>query len=125
MQILTAVQSYLQAQGYNHIYRDYMPAANAQLQAINLTQWDHTVGQINDGTGIRYIQIQCRDVSYDAAYVTCARIFGLLDSGPDERLIDLTADVYCVARPRRGPLILERGSGYTTIYCEVALWTAN
>lgn len=123
--MLSALKSYLTAQGYKNVYCDYMPDVSKQLQAINITMWDHTVGAICDGTGVRYIQVQCRDTDYATALSTCNGIFKLLDSGINEKVIDLTADIFCIARPCRGPVIYERGQGYTTFYCEVALWGVN
>ena len=102
-----------------------MPDINETVQAINVTKWDHTVGAVNDGTGTHYIQVLCRDNDYHKAYNTCKSIFELLDSGSDETLINLTKKTFCIARPRRGPIILERGEGYTTMYCEIALWGKN
>lgn len=123
--MLSALKSYLEQQGYKNIYCDYMPDQNQQLQAISLVKWQHTVGSINDGTGVHYIQIQCRDRDYGSAYDVCSSIFTLLDSGGEEKLISLTDNIFCIARPRRGAIVLERGAGYTTFYCEIALWGNN
>jgi hypothetical protein len=123
--MLSALKLFLEKQGYKNIYCDYMPDTNNQLQAINITCWNHTVADICDGTGVRYIQIQCRDTDYAAAYNICHSIFTLLDSGVDEKIINLTDDVFCIARPRRGPTIYERGNNYTTFYFETALWGTN
>lgn len=51
--------------------------------------------------------------------------FNLIDSGTEETVINLTDKIFCIARPRRGAVILERGEGYTTYYCEIALWGEN
>lgn len=123
--MLEALQSYLTANGYKNINCDYMPDINDTVQAINITKWKHTVGAVNDGTGTHYIQVLCRDNDYRKAYNTCKSIFELLDSGTDETLINLTDKVFCIARPRRGAIILERGEGYTIMYCEIALWGKN
>lgn len=120
-----ALKDYLIAQGYENIFCDYMPDVSNYPSAINLSKWDHTVGSINDSSGMHYIQIQVRAATAEQAYKTCSEIFALLDSGTEEKLIYLTDDVYCIARPRRGPIILERGEGYTTYYCEIALWGEN
>lgn len=123
--MLTALQSYLTVQGYSNVCCDFMPDINTTVQAINITKWNHIVGSINDGTGTHYIQVQCRDSTYQKAYQTCKSIFKLLDSGTDEELINLADDTFCIARPRRGVVIYERGEGYTTMYCEIALWGKN
>ncbi len=123
--MLTALQSYLTAQGYSNVCCDFMPDINTAVQAINITKWNHIVDSINDGTGTHYIQVQCREDTYQKAYQTCKSIFELLDSGIDETLINLKDDIFCIARPRRGPIIYERGECYTTMYCEIALWGKN
>lgn len=124
--MLTALKLFLESKGHTNIYCDYMPdIKNTKPQAINVTMWDYTVGNISDGTGVKYVQVQCRDSSYAAAKDTCTAIFKLLDSGVNEVLINLTDTVFCIARPRRGPIIYERGSSYTTFYCEIALWGIN
>lgn len=125
VQMVEALKAYLESKGYKNVTCDFMPDVSKRVQAINLAQWSHTVGSINDGTGTRYIQVQCRDTTRDKAYKTCVEIFKLLDSGTEEHVINLTDTVFCIARPRRGPLLLERGSGYVTFYCEIALWGEN
>lgn len=122
--MLKELQQYLMAQGYENVYRDYMPSTGTTKKAINVTEWDNTVGSINDGTGTHYIQVQCRNPTYEGAYKTCHDIFTLLDSGTEETLINLTLDTFCIARPRRAPMILERDkdSGCVTFYCEITLW---
>lgn len=123
--MLYALRDYLIKQGYTNVFCDFMPDVSKNLSAINLTKWDHTVGSINDGTGMHYIQIQCREATAQEAYKVCSGIFKLLDSGENEQLIQLTEEQYCIARPRRGAIIYERGEGYTTYYCEIALWGKN
>jgi len=122
--VLKELQQYLMAQGYENVYRDYMPSIETTKKAINVTEWDNAMGSINDGTGTHYIQIRCRNPTYDDAYQTCHDIFALLDSGTEEMVINLTPDTFCVARPRRAPMIMERDedSGCVTFYCEIALW---
>lgn len=123
--MLSAIKSYLESNGYSNIYTDFMPDVQDMPSAINLTKWDHTIGDINDGSGTHYVQVQVRRDNYSTADEDCKSIFNLLDSGSDETVIQLTADVFCICRPRRGPLILDRGAGYTTFYCEIAVWGEN
>lgn len=120
-----ALKDYLLTQGYTNIFCDYMPDVSVCLGAIDLSKWNHTVGSINDGSGMHYIQIQVRSATAEQAYKTCSEIFALLDSGTEEKLIRLNENIHCIARPRRGAIILERGEGYTTYYCEIALWGEN
>lgn len=120
-----ALKEYLLAKGYTNIYCDFMPDVSKQLEAINLSKWDHTVADINDGSGLTYIQIQVRRTAAEEAYRVCSELFNLIDSGTEETVINLTDEIFCIARPRRGAIILERGEGYTTYYCEIALWGQN
>lgn len=120
-----ALREYLLNSGYTNVYCDFMPDVSRSIEAINLSKWDHTVGSINDGSGMHYIQIQVRSATAEQAYKTCSEIFALLDSGTEETVINLTDEIFCIARPRRGANILERGEGYTTYYCEIALWGEN
>lgn len=123
--MLEALKAYLEARGYRDIYRDTMPDPSKQPEAVGLLQWNHTVGSINDGTGTHYIQIQVRRRTYDGAKRVCTELFQLLDSGTEETVIDLTPEVFCIARPRRGPIKMASGAGYTTYYYELALWGPN
>lgn len=120
-----ALREYLLSNGYTNVYCDFMPDASKQIEAINLSKWDHTVAEINDGSGFTYIQIQVRRATAEEAYRVCSRLFNLIDSGTEETVINLTDKIFCIARPRRGAVILERGEGYTTYYCEIALWGEN
>ena len=90
-----------------------------------MSEWDNVIADINDGTSTHYVQVQVRRATYNLAKQDCKKIIKLLDSGSDERLIWLTEDKCCIARPRRGAIILERGEGYTTFYCELAIWAEN
>lgn len=123
--MLNELKSYLTSKGYDAISLDSLPDPSVKPEVIGLFEWNHTVGAINDGTGTHYIQIQVRRRNYDAAKQVCTELFQLLDSGPDEQVIDLTPDVFCIARPRRGPVKLASGGGYTTFYYELALWGPN
>lgn len=120
-----ALREYLLNNGYTNIYCDFMPDVSSQLEAINLSKWNHTVAEINDGSGLTYIQIQVRRTAAEEAYRVCSELFNLIDSGTEETVINLTDEIFCIARPRRGAIILERGEGYTTYYCEIALWGQN
>lgn len=115
------LKQYLTEHGYKNIYIDFMPAAEKVSDAIGLMKWDAPVSQ-TFGEVTHYIQIQIRRKSYDEAKNDCRSIMELFDSGMDERLIWLDEVSSCIARPRRAPLILERGAGYTTFYCEIAIW---
>lgn len=120
--MLEALKAYLEACEYKNISLDYIPDPKTRTDAIALFEWEHTVGTIHDGTGVHLVQIQVRRETRSEAKAVCASLFHLLDSGPEERVIDLTPDVFCIARPRRGPAKLEAGAGYMTFYCEIALW---
>lgn len=119
------LRKYLISQGYENVFCDYMPSVTDYPYAINLSKWEHTVGDINDGTGMHYIQVQVRSPTAEEAHDTCAEIFRLIDSGTEETLIHLAKDTCCIARPRRGVILLERSAGSVTYYCEIALWGEN
>lgn len=123
--MLSALKTYLESQEYENVSYEMMPDMSQQVPAVNLVKLDHIVDEINDGTGTQIIQVQCRRVSYEEAYNACKGIFTLLDSGMNESVVQLTDKVFCIARPQRGPLLLERGDGFVTIYCEIALWGKN
>ena len=120
--MLDSLKQYLGQQGIENIFLDVMPPVEKQLEAVGLFEWDNTVPEINDGSGVHYIQVQVRRSTYDSAKAQCRKIFDLLDSGTDERVLHLSDEIFCIGRPRRGALLLERGEGYSTFYCEIALW---
>jgi hypothetical protein len=118
--MLDNLKSYLQHQGFDNIFLDFMPPVEKCINAIDLAEWNNVPN--NDGSATHYIQVQVRRAAYDTAKLDCKHIMELLDSGTDETLIWLTSDVFCIATPRRGATILSRGEGYTTFYGELALW---
>lgn len=94
--------------------------------AIGLFVFSHTLPEINDGSGVRYVQVQARSKAPSRAYADAHAIAALLDSGQDEKIIDLTADRWCIARPRNMPRKLSVDTaGRTIYYFEVALWGDN
>lgn len=123
--MIEALAEYLESLGYDNVYCDYLPDVSQQRDCIYLGKWDHTLPLINDGTGVQYIQIQVRRKDYTTANADCNAIFKLLDSGLEEKVLHLTDTHWCIARPRRGPLLLDRGTNYTTFYFELALWGEN
>lgn len=124
--MLDGLKLYLEKEGISNIYLDLMPHVDNGVEAVNLVEWDNVIPTGgNDGTSTHYVQVQVRRSSYDDAKRDCKKILGLLDSGTDERLIWLTDDMCCICRPRRGAVILERGEGYTTFYCELVIWADN
>jgi hypothetical protein len=121
---LDDLKAFLTARGYTAIYRDTMP--DQPDECIGLFVWDHTVPDINDGSGVRYVQIQVRCMDGDDANAAAHAIFALLDSGMDETKIWLTDDRWCIARPRRGPKKMSvDATGRVVYYTEVALWGSN
>lgn len=124
--MLDDLKLYLEQEGISGIYLDLMPPVESGIDAVNLSEWDNVISPDgNDGTSTHYVQIQVRRTSYNLAKQDCKKILILLDSGMEEKLIWLTDDICCIARPRRGATILERGEGYTTFYCELAIWGEN
>ena len=51
--MIEALQTFLEGRGYTNIYLDMLPAAERQTDVISLFEWDHTLGAINDGTGVQ------------------------------------------------------------------------
>ena len=123
--MLDALKDYLVSQGYTNVFADYMPPFSTQPELIYISCWNHSIAEMNDGTGVYYIQVQVRRTDPAAARQVCTDIFKLLDSGLDEKLIELNADSWCIARPRRGVLLLDRTTEITTYYYELALWGEN
>ena len=124
--MLLELGKYLKSKGYKNICADYMPDVNEQLEVIYIGKWGDTPGKVADA--VHYIQIQVRRKTYEAAFSVCNELYKLLDSNREddiETVIQLTGDVFCIAIPRRGPVIMERGSNYATFYSELALYGPN
>lgn len=119
--MLESLKSYLQSQGFENIFLDFMPPVEKCVNAVDLAEWNNVVNN-GDCSTQHYIQIQVRRESYDLAKSDCQHIIELLDSGTAERLIQLTSETFAVIRIRRGSVILSRGEGYTTFYGEIAVW---
>ena len=119
--MLDRLKSYLQNQGFENIFLDFMPAVEKSVNAVDLAEWNNVVNS-GDNSSQHYIQVQVRRESYDLAKSDCQRILELLDSGIDETPIQLTENTFCISRIRRREVILSRGEGYTTFYGEIAVW---
>ena len=104
--MLDSLKHYLEKEGICGIFLDFMPDMGKQPDAVALYEYDNSVPEINDGTGIHRIQVQVRRNSYDEAKNVCRQIFNLLDSGTDERVIWLNSEIFCIGRPHRGALLL-------------------
>lgn len=123
--MIDALKDFLLGKGYTNVYADFLPDPSNQRDVIALAKWQHTFGEINDGTGLHFIQIQVRRRTAEEAQRVCRELFLLLDSGIDETPLPLTPETFCIARPRRGPVLMERTNQYTKYYCEIALWGEN
>ena len=119
--MLASLKVYLQNQGIDNIFLDFMPAVEKSVNAVDLAEWNNVVNS-GDNSSQHYIQVQVRRESYDLAKSDCQRILELLDSGIDETPIQLTENTFCISRIRRREVILSRGEGYTTFYGEIAVW---
>lgn len=120
--MIDALSDFLVNQGYTNVYIDNLPDEATAPEAIGIFCWDNTVAEINDGSGTFYVQLQVRRKTAVEAYEVCRELFKLLDSGLDEQKLQLNDSRWCIARPRRGPVIIDRTSNTTTYYCEIALW---
>ena len=120
---LEDLKAFLSGHVYN-IFRDTMP--DQPDDAVGLFLYAHAVGGINDGTGVRHVQVQVRRKDPDEAYTVACELCALLDSGVDEALIDLAPGRWCIARPTALPKKLGVDeSGRTTYYFETGLWGSN
>ncbi len=121
---LEDLKGYLVSQKIEHIYRDMLP--DEPDKAVGLFLWSHSVPTINDGSGVRYVQVQVRDTDWDSAYLLCWEIARMLDSGEEERQLHLTDTRWCIARPRMMPRKLSvDDKGRAVYYYEVALFGDN
>lgn len=78
------------------------------------------------GPAYSLFRFRCAGAPIRKRIRSAGELFLLLDSGTEESLLALTDDVFCIARPRRGPLLLERGAmPHVTFYFELALWGEN
>ena len=120
--MIDALSEFLKTQGYENIYIDNLPDEDTAPEAIGIFCWNHAVSEINDGSGTIYAQLQVRRKTAAEARKVCMELFKLLDSGLNEDILHLSGDRWCIARPRRGPVIIDRTAKTTTYYCETALW---
>ena len=120
--MIDALSDYLIGQGYTNIYIDTLPDEATAPEAIGIFCWNNTVVEVNDGSGTFYAQIQVRRKTATEAQKVCRDLFKLLDSGLDEQKLQLNDKHWCIARPRRGSLIIDRTANTTTYYCEISLW---
>lgn len=120
--MIDALSDFLISHGYTNVYIDNLPDEAAATEAIGIFCWDNPVAEINDGSGTFYVQLQVRRSTSAEAHKVCNDLFKLLDSGLNEQLLQLNDDHWCIARPRRGAVIIDRTSNTTTYYCEIALW---
>ena len=112
---LEDLKNYLTGKGIEQVERDALPAEGETAAGLFLLS--HEVGEINLGTGTRTVQIRVRAQSKDAAYALAHRIAQMLDSGMDEELLHLSAERWCIARPRRLPVLLsQEEAGAADVY---------
>lgn len=119
--MIDILKDYLVSKGFSHIYVDMMPAAESQRDAAGLFLWSNPRSAVTGETSY-YVQIQVRRQEYNAAREDCIQMMSLIDSGQNEKLIHLTNEDSCIGRIRKGPLLLERGAGYTVFYGEMIFW---
>ena len=116
--MVEALQTWLMSQGYTNIYLDSLPPSG---DAIRLFCWDHKLNRLSLGPGTEYVQVSVRRSDYDEAKAVSNELTALLDSGPDEDDFELSPGMFCVIRPRRGPVLSERNNKEHTFYFEIAL----
>ncbi len=99
-----------------------MPDEKIIPENIYLNAWQHDLGTIHDGSSTRYLQIQVRRKTSAESKQLCDELIKLLDSGINEEVIALTAETWCISRPRQGASIISRTNTTVTYYIEIALW---
>jgi len=119
------LKAYLESHGHTNVFCDVMPDPSKIPDCIAVFKYNHIPDGDNCGSGRHYIQVQVRRATYQAAQNVCRGIFALLNSGENERIIDLTDTVWAHIKQRKGPLLLNREAGNHTFYCEVVLWGDN
>lgn len=124
MTFLQDLKAFLQVHEFSNITCDMM--LDKPDDCIGLFLYNHVIPAINDGSGTRYIQVQCRDKDPESAYKIAHGVAALLDSGEDEAIIHLTPERWCIARPTKLPRKLSVDASKRTIYyCEFTLWGDN
>lgn len=118
--MLSALETYLRAQGYENIYIDFQPEDPDEI--IALYCWEKVAASMHDGTANHLIQLRVRRHDYHEAMRVCNELVNLLDSGDTERLIPLSHPGAVIGRVRRLPIVMERQENTVTVYAELALW---
>lgn len=118
-----ALKSYIEAQGYDNVFIDFIPDVTKKKEAIALFCYSDIPE--GDGSYWQRYQIQVRRADYSDALDTARELYELLDSGADETPVQLTAEKFCFARQLKGPRLLDRGAEYNTFYFEVAIFGDN
>ena len=119
---MQALKEYLEQYGYQNVTLDFMPDEKDVPECVYLGLWHHNLGEYHDGTGTRYVQVQARRGTAQEAVQACRDLLALLDSGDDEEILELSPEWWCIARPRRGPVIHARGAVTVTYMFELAVW---
>lgn len=103
-------------------FRDYIPDSPENLVA--LIEYDSILPSIRvKRTAVRYVQINVRNLSNDAAKRKCYDIFHLFDSS-DEAIIELPSGRWAIMIPKQLPFkVSTDDNGLTTWAFNVAITT--
>lgn len=93
------LRAFITEKGFGPFFCEFLPdAPDAVIAAF-------VYSSVPDGYGglTRRVQVQVRDKTVAGAYSLATQLSHLLDSGPEEELINLTADRHLICRPIRSP----------------------
>ena len=121
--MLEALKSYIESLGYNHVFRDYLPAPEKGVDAIVLNEWSYSVPSIGGDVGTHYVQVIVRRSTYDEAKADAYALCSALNSGENEKLFNLSQEIDAVITTRRGAILYARDdTPSVSFYFEIALW---
>ena len=115
-----ALRQFIAVQTNEQAYTDFMPDVKTCVNVTGVFCYND-IPQ-GDGSSWQRYQVQVRRKTYQQALADSTLLYQLLDSGEEEETVSLTDAVSCFIRPRNGPRLFERGSGYTTFYIEISVF---
>lgn len=121
---LRDLKSYLQSQGVENIFLDFMPEEPDECVALFLSQ--DIPRETGDGSGNRTVEIIARGFEPEEARQRCGGISGMLDSGADEQLIWLSEIRRVIARPKSRPTKRKCDNfGRVQYGAEIVVWSGR
>ena len=120
MDILKEIRKHLQNLGYQNIFLGILPDMPCGALALYL---DEALASPGDG-GIRgRLRLVARSRTQDEAQLTATTAVAELDSGLNERVLRLSDECHCVARPVKWPVSLGTDArGRALVEAELTLY---